>query len=637
MFTTLLKKFSSATILVSALTCIPCLSQPPTVQWNKTYGGSSPEEYSIVIQTSDGGYLSAGSSRSTISGLKSQANWDGSLITSDYWIVKSDALGTLQWEKRFGGTGQDVCTVLLQTIDNGYILGGYSSSPASGNKSSAQIYAMDYWMMKLDVNGTKLWEKVYGGNGNDYMMSVVQNVSGGFMLAGFTTSGISGTKTEASRGANDYWVVCTDAWGNQLWDRTFGGSDNDYARCIKQTVDGGWIIGGNSQSGISGDKSESNRGSSLTSDYWIVKIDENGIKQWDKRFGSADDDILSTLLQNADGSYILGGYSTGGISYDKSVNSRGGYDFWVVKTNSSGTKVWDKRFGGVTTDYLYCIQPTSDGGYLFAGTSDSPLGGDKSEASHGQEDYWIIKATASGVKQWDKSLGGNNEDWLSSAQQTIDGGYILGGRSISPVSGNKSEASYGNSDFWVIKLGPPSPLPVQLVEFSGKQYQGGRIQLKWTTACEINNSFFTIEKMNNGTFEVMKELQGAGNTTTMMYYETYDENPEAGNNYYRLTQTDYDGQSEVFTPIEVNYSESEKRILTAYPNPATDNLNVSWSSSSDDNILMIIDYTGKCCYKEKVQGGLGYASIPVINLPKGFYIVSIENDQQPLREKFEIR
>ena len=632
---TLFKKIFSATLFI--FTIEPCLSQPPAIQWDKDYGGSYPEQFSVVIQTTDGGYLSCGSSRSDISGLKSQPNWDVSLSTFDYWVVKSDAFGNLQWEKRYGGLSQDVCTALIQTIDGGYLLGGYSSSPAGGDKISIQIYAMDYWILKLDVNGTEQWEKIYGGDGNDYLTGIVQNSSGGFLLAGFTTSGITGNKSEASRGANDYWVVCTDASGNQLWDKTFGGSANDYARSVIHTIDGGYLIGGNSQSGISGDKTETNRGSTLTSDYWVVKIDEIGNKQWDKRFGSADDDILSSLLQTSDGSYILGGYSTGGISYDKAVSSRGGYDFWVVKTNSSGAKVWDKRYGGTTIDYLYAMQITTDGGFLFAGSSDSPSGGDKSEASRGEEDYWIVKSSSTGVKQWDKTVGGLYEDWLSSARQTTDGGYILGGRSISSVSGEKTEATYGNFDFWLVKLGPPSPLPVQLVEFTGAQ-DNERIQISWTTASELNNSHFTIEKMNGSNFQLLNQLPGAGNTTTLQYYETYDDQPDNGINYYRLTQTDYDGRSDVFGPITVRFSKDGNLMLTTYPNPATDYLNVTWSGkSSGDYFLTITDCNGKNCFREKIKEGTMHTSVPLLNFAKGLYLVSLENDMNQVKEKFEIR
>src|SRR5204862_6687351 len=139
-----------------------------------------------------------------------------------------------------------------------------------------------------------------------------------------------------------------DGSGKKLWDKTYGGSDNEYARCVIQTSDGGFMVGGSSQSGISGDKTENNRGGNLTADYWIVKLDEVGNKQWDKRFGSTDDDILSSLLQMPDGSYVLGGYSTGGVGYDKSVTCRGGYDFWVLKINNSGVKIWDTGVGGVT-------------------------------------------------------------------------------------------------------------------------------------------------------------------------------------------------------------------------------------------------------------------------------------------------
>ena len=282
--------------------------------------------------------------------------------------------------------------------------------------------------------------------------SLQQTTDGGYILAGYSRSGISGDKTQTSWGWDDYWIVKTDSLGIKQWDKRFGGTDVDYLYSSQQTTDGGYILGGNSYSGIGGDKTESNWGSSSTYDYWIVKTDSLGIKQWDKRFGGTDYDWLSSLQQTSDGGYILGGFSSSGISGDKTQPSWGGRDYWIVKTDSLGIKQWDKRFGGTDEDYLFSVKQTSDGGYILGGYSYSGIGGDKTQSSWGSNDYWIVKTDSLGIKQWDKRYGGINEDFLYSLQQTTDGGYILGGISASGISGDKTQASWGGYDLWIVKI-----------------------------------------------------------------------------------------------------------------------------------------------------------------------------------------
>jgi hypothetical protein len=170
-------------------------------------------------------------------------------------------------------------------------------------------------------------------------------------------------------------------------------------------------------------------------------------KQWDKRFGGTDWDELWSIQQTTDGGYILGGYSNSGIGDDKTEDSRGIDDYWVVKTDATGNKQWDKRFGGTDYDELLSIQQTKDGGYILGGQSSSGIGGDKTEDSRGGEDYWIVKTDADGNKQWDKRFGGTDDDRLYSIQQTKDGGYILGGESISGIGGDKTEDRRGDEGY----------------------------------------------------------------------------------------------------------------------------------------------------------------------------------------------
>jgi hypothetical protein len=207
------------------------------------------------------------------------------------------------------------------------------------------------------------------------------------------------------------------------WDADFGGSEIEQLSAGQQTKDGGYIFGGYSESGISGDVTQSNRGSS---DYWVVKTDSNGIKQWDARFGGTSVDKLTALQQTSDGGYILGGISFSGIGGDKTQPNKGINDYWIVKINGKGKKQWDATFGGNSFDELYALQQTADGGYILGGASFSDSSGDKTQRTRGGKDFWIVKVDPAGNKEWDAAFGGSAFEELFSLRQTKDGGYILG-------------------------------------------------------------------------------------------------------------------------------------------------------------------------------------------------------------------
>jgi len=428
----------------------PAIAQTaPLKQWDVQFGGSDFDQLNSLQQTADGGYILGGNSRSGISGDKTQPNRGG----YDYWIVKTDANGGKQWDASFGGSYSDLLYSLQQTADGGYILGGYSSSGISGDKTQASRGDEDYWIVKTDANGVKQWDATFGGSSDDYLYSVQQTADGGYILGGSSESGISGDKTQASQGEDDYWIVKTDANGIKQWDATFGGSSDDYLYSLQKTSDGGYILGGSSESGISGDKTQTSQGEA---DYWIVKTDANGVKQWDAQFGGSSSDGYPafSLQQTADGGYILGGSSESGISGDKTQASRGKADYWIVKTDANGAKQWDAGFGGSSNDgyYAFSIRQTADGGYILGESSLSKISGDKTQDSQGEADYWIVKTDANGVKQWDAGLGGSMTDYLNSLHQTADGGYILGGSSESGISGDKTQESRGKADYWIVKL-----------------------------------------------------------------------------------------------------------------------------------------------------------------------------------------
>ena len=416
-------------------------------QWDYRFGGTGDDLLTCFQQTKDGGYILGGSSRSGIGGDKTQPLWG----ENDYWIVKLDSLGGQQWDRRFGGTDYDYLFSIVQTIDGGYILGGYSFSGMGGDKSEASWGLYDYWVVKIDSLGIKQWDKRYGGTGQDYLYSLIQTTDRGYILGGWSESGISGDKTQPSWGDTDYWIVKIDSLGVKQWDKRFGGTYYDDLYSLQQTKDGGYILGGWSSSAINGDKTQANWG---ISDYWMVKTDSLGVKQWDKDFGGSSGDNLYSLQQTVDGGYILGGYSASGISGDKTQTLWGISDYWIIKTDSLGIKQWDKDFGGTDgEDEFENITQTSDGGYLVAGTSYSPISGDKTENNLGLEQSWILKTDSFGNKKWDKTLLTTGHDELGIAIQTKAGCYIVANWTNAGIGGDKTQDPwYSSFDYWIIKF-----------------------------------------------------------------------------------------------------------------------------------------------------------------------------------------
>ena len=271
----------------------------------------------------------------------------------------------VQWDKTFGGSSADMISEVHVTSDGGYILGGKSYSGISGTKSEASRGNYDYWVIKLDHNKVKQWDKTLGGSGIESLSNVWETLDGGYILGGTSYSGISGDKSEPIKGYEDYWVVKLDSNGVKQWDKTIGGNNTERLVDIQLTPDGGYILVGDSHSGISGDKTEAKRG--ISNDYWIVKLNSNGIKQWDKTIGSSIQDNLQSLAVTSDGGYILGGFTSGGISGEKSQASKGSTDYWIVKVDSNGVKQWDKTIGGSSSETLTGIEQTQDGGYIVGG------------------------------------------------------------------------------------------------------------------------------------------------------------------------------------------------------------------------------------------------------------------------------
>lgn len=296
------------------------------MQWYKTYGTTGDDYAYSLAKTADGGYALFG------------YTVPGGLFTgvSDYWLIKTDAAGNVQWNKTYGApTTSEYLTHGIRTADGGYAMVGYNGTVVSGPQISS------IWLVKVDSAGNMEWNKTYGGKENNVGFNVIQAGDGGYVIAGITnSSGASGY---------DAWLIKTDSSGKLEWNKTYGGTLYETWYSVVQTVDGGYAaVGATNSSGAGG------------MDLWLGKIDSAGNMQWNKTFGGTGTEYGSSIALTSDGGYVIGGYTD---SF-----GAGNTDVWMIKTDSYGNAQWTRTFGGSAADGAltpHGIAQTADGGYVI--------------------------------------------------------------------------------------------------------------------------------------------------------------------------------------------------------------------------------------------------------------------------------
>ena len=427
-----------------------CFSQAPAIEWQNTIGGDKDEAVTSIIPTADYGYFLAGYSNSDISDDKTE---NAISFSTDFWIMKIDSSGNIQWQNTIGGFGYDYLSHAIACIGGGYLLVGYSNSGISGDKYELGNGGHDIWVVKVNAIGNIEWQNTIGGSGLDDCRRVIQCSDGNYIIAGRSDSNISGDKTENSQGGLDYWILKLNSTGSILWQNTIGGSSTETIEEIIETADNEIMVFGDSFSDVSGDKTIPSYGNR---DFWVLNLDSLGNILWQKVIGGSGDEILNGVVVCPDGGYLLGGNSTSSISGDKSEINIGGYDFWIVKISDEGIVEWEETIGGISSDNIYALEYFNDG-YIIGGNSLSGVSGDKTEPTNGGYDYWFVKIDSLGNIIYQKAYGGNKDDAIVCATLSLDGNLILGGYSYSGLSGDKSEPNLGgtnNFDIWLINLMP---------------------------------------------------------------------------------------------------------------------------------------------------------------------------------------
>ncbi len=365
-------------------------------------------------------------------------------------------LGEVDWVKSFGGTGEDTAQAVMQTSDGGFAVLGYSSS-TDGDIVGKTTEVNDYWLLKLDAEGNLLWNKTYGGTKDDRGQSVVQTSEGGYAIVGYAMSDDGdGSNNE---GFHDNWILRLDANGNILWEKSFGFSGHDHSYDVTQTSDGGLFFAGFLDVTSSGGEGNTGKGSYLTrhgvGEFWGTKLDIDGNLVWRRYFGGTNNDRSFGVLEANDGGLLMAGASESN-DFDVS-NSKGSYDFWVVKVSSTGTLLWESSFGGTGIDKSYDIVKTNDNAYVIIGntfSTDTDI-----SRNNGESDVWLIKIDDNGNLVWEKTFGGTAFDAARGLSTTADGGFVIAGNSKS-VDGDLQE-NKGENDLWIIKTDSAGNLTYQ--------------------------------------------------------------------------------------------------------------------------------------------------------------------------------
>ncbi len=324
------------------------------------------------------------------------------LILSFVSEVTAQTPGDTLWTKCYGGPGSDKGSEVQLTSDGGYIITGRTASFGAG--------ARDAYLIRTDANGDTLWTKTYGGVDWDYAYSVKQTTDDGFIVVG-------GSRSFSSGGDYDVYLIKTDANGDTLWTKTYGGTDTEYGSSVQLTSDGGYIIIGVTMSYGAGDR-----------DFYLIKTDADGDILWTQTYGGTDSDEGYSVQLTSDGGYIIVGET---CSYGVPTGTA---DVWLIKTDADGILIWSQTYGGAYTDFGNSVQLTSDGGYIIAAGTWS--------YGAGNTDAYLIKTDANGNSLWTQTYGTTMYDTAYSIRQTADDGYIF--------TGDYGYADYTN-DVWIVK------------------------------------------------------------------------------------------------------------------------------------------------------------------------------------------
>ncbi len=405
------KKIINLSILILLLFLTNLSFALDGITFLQTFGGDKHDYGQSVIELSDAGFAVCG---------------DGYSFSpsTDIYLVKLNAIGEIIWFRNYGGTGVDSSASVKEVSGGGFAIIGSTNSYSGINEND------DIYLIRTDANGKMLWNKTYGGAENEYGVSVLESDAGGFIVAGWKESFDTTIDKEII-------LIKTDADGEVLWKKTYGGMDDEIPTSLIATSDGNYAVCGQTSSFGAGDF-----------DALLIKIDTEGNEIWRKTYGWENIEYAYSVQETDDGGFILGGISN---SKTKDLN----YDALLVKTDSNGEMVWSNTYGGpisvekdmfgdeiVTSsdkdDRAFSVIQTMDGAYVFVGDTNS--------YGYERKAILLVKVNSTGKKIWEKKINGFVREQAKSVYESMDGGLV--------ICGTTESAGRGKSDLIILKTDP---------------------------------------------------------------------------------------------------------------------------------------------------------------------------------------
>jgi hypothetical protein len=350
----------------------------------------------------------------------------------------------LEFVETLGGSKNDAFNAVKATTDGGYIAAGYTQSN-NGDILEKTNTSFDFLISKFSSEHILEWQKTFGGSDDDRATAIVQTLDGGFAVLGFAKS--SDIAVSANAGSKDFWLLKLTSNGNLLWEKSFGFSGADYGTDLIETKEGGFLMTGVLD--VSASDGQGNAKSTATKhsggDYWAIKTDHTGTLEWSRFFGGSFTEVPLGILETDAHNFVIVGSSD---SNDFNIsNSKGSYDFWIVKISTEGTLLWEKSFGGSEIDEAKAITTTNDGNFIIVGDTRSA---DKNVSkNNGAADIWVLKVSEEGTLLWEKTIGGTNFDAARAVSRTQDNGYLISGSSRSLDNGFENK---GQNDALILKI-----------------------------------------------------------------------------------------------------------------------------------------------------------------------------------------
>tara|TARA_B110000503_G_scaffold126152_1_gene194462 strand:+ start:136 stop:1446 length:1311 start_codon:yes stop_codon:yes gene_type:complete len=395
----------------------------------------------------------------------------------DVGTVPENAISTIQ---TFGGSKNDAINSIVATDDGGYAVLGYTQSN-DFDITYKTNESFDFWVMKFSSEDQLLWNKTFGGSDDDRGVDIVATNDGGFAILGAASS--SDLEVSQNAGSHDFWILKITAEGTILWEKSFGFSGSDKGISLTNTADNGFLLAGVldvSASGGQGNSKVTQKHSG--GDIWALKLSSNGTLEWSKYFGGSFTDTPFGVVETSNNEYIIAASSD---SEDFNIsNNKGTYDFWILKISSNGTLIWEQSFGGSEIDEPRAITATNDGNFMIVGdtrSSDIDV-----SINNGAADLWMIKIATDGSLIWEKTIGASSFDVARSIFKTQDNGFVIVGSSRSSNAGFTNQ---GQNDAWILKVNSSGEIDWQkIIGGSGIDFLYDAVELNNKTIIAVGES-----------------------------------------------------------------------------------------------------------------------------------------------------